>query len=56
MEKDFMEYIDIMDTLGVHQMILQGPPGISKTYNAKKIIAEGIIKLNKAEEFVDSKK
>lgn len=42
MKKDFMKYIDIMDTLGVHQMILQGPPGTSKTYNAKKIIAEGI--------------
>lgn len=54
MEKDFMKYIDIMDTLGVHQMILQGPPGTSKTYNAKKIIAEGIIKLNKVEKFVDS--
>lgn len=49
-----MEYIDIMDILGVHQMILQGPPGTSKTYNAKKIIAEGIIKLNKVEKFVDS--
>lgn len=54
MKKDFMEYIDIMNTLGVHQMILQGPPGTSKTYNAKKIIAEGIIKLNKVEKFVDS--
>ena len=52
MEKD---YIDIMNALEVHQMILQGPPGTSKTYNAKKIIAEGIIKLNKVEEFVDSK-
>lgn len=52
MEKD---YIDIMNELEVHQMILQGPPGTSKTYNAKKIIAEGIIKLNKVEEFVDSK-
>ena len=49
-----MKYIDIMNTLGVHQMILQGPPGTSKTYNAKKIIAEGIIKLNKVEKFVDS--
>lgn len=37
-----MEYIDIMNELEVHQMILQGPPGTSKTYNAKKIIAEGI--------------
>ena len=48
------EYIRIMDTLGVHQMILQGPPGTSKTYNAKKIIAEGIIKSNEVKEFVDS--
>lgn len=55
MKKDFKEYIDIMNALEVHQMILQGPPGTSKTYNAKKIIAEGIIKLNKVEEFVDSK-
>lgn len=54
MKKDFKEYIDIMNALEVHQMILQGPPGTSKTYNAKKIIAEGIIKLNKIEEFVDS--
>lgn len=54
MKKDFKEYIDIMNALEVHQMILQGPPGTSKTYNAKKIIAEGIIKLNKVEKFVDS--
>lgn len=46
MKKDFMEYIDIMDTLGVHQMILQGSPGTSKTYNAKEIIAEGIFVSN----------
>lgn len=43
MEKDFM---DIMNALEVHQMILQGPPGTSKTYNAKKIIAEGIFVSN----------
>lgn len=49
-----MEYIDIMNELEVHQMILQGPPGTSKTYNAKKIIAEGIIKTNEVKEFVDS--
>lgn len=49
------KYIRIMNTLGVHQMILQGPPGTSKTYNAKKIIAEGIIKLNKVEKFDISK-
>lgn len=52
MEKDF---IDIMNALEVHQMILQGPPGTSKTYNAKKIIAEGIIKLNKVKKFDISK-
>lgn len=45
-----MEYIDIMDILGVHQMILQGPPGTSKTYNAKKIIEEGISVLNNIKE------
>lgn len=43
MKKDF---IDIMNALEVHQMILQGPPGTSKTYNAKKIIAEGIFVSN----------
>lgn len=43
MEKDFM---DIMNALEVHQMILQGPPGTSKTYNAKEIIAEGIFVSN----------
>lgn len=31
MEKDYMEYINIMNALEVHQMILQGPPGTSKT-------------------------
>lgn len=53
-----MEYIRIMDTLGVHQMILQGPPGTSKTYNAKKIIAEGIFVSNlenKPKDFTGSK-
>lgn len=49
-----MEYIDIMNELEVHQMILQGPPGTSKTYNAKKIITKGIIKTNEVKEFVDS--
>lgn len=58
MEKDFKEYIDIMNALEVHQMILQGPPGTSKTYNAKKIIAEGIFVSNlenKPENFTGSK-
>lgn len=56
MEKDFMEYIRIMDTLGVHQMILQGPPGTSKTYNAKKIIEEGISVLNNIKEEIKEEK
>lgn len=56
MKKDFMEYIDIMDTLGVHQMILQGPPGTSKTYNAKKIIEEGISVLNNIKEEIKEEK
>lgn len=51
-----MEYIDIMDTLGVHQMILQGPPGTSKTYNAKKIIEEGISVLNNIKEEIKEEK
>lgn len=55
MKKDF---IDIMNALEVHQMILQGPPGTSKTYNAKKIIAEGIFVSNlenNPEDFTGSK-
>lgn len=56
MEKDFMKYIDIMDTLGVHQMILQGPPGTSKTYRAKKIIEEGISVLNNIKEEIKEEK
>ncbi len=58
MKKDFKEYIDIMNALEVHQMILQGPPGTSKTYNAKKIIAEGIFVSNlenNPEDFTGSK-
>lgn len=47
-----------MNALEVHQMILQGPPGTSKTYNAKKIIAEGIFVSNlenNPEDFTGSK-
>ncbi|TBL80846.1 AAA family ATPase [Paenibacillus thalictri] len=33
------DYIDIMDNMEVRQMILQGPPGTSKTYTAKDMIA-----------------
>lgn len=32
-------YLEIMDTMGIHQMILQGPPGTSKTYGAKSFIS-----------------
>lgn len=39
---DVKKYIEIMDCLGVKQMILQGPPGTSKTHSAKEIIAHGI--------------
>lgn len=34
----YEEYKDIMDTLGVRQMVLQGPPGTSKTYSAKAFL------------------
>ena len=37
-----VDYIGIMETLESRQMILQGPPGTSKTYGAKKIIAEAL--------------
>ncbi|MSS56228.1 AAA domain-containing protein [Holdemanella biformis] len=33
-------YQAIMDATGIHQIILQGPPGTSKTYGAKKFLAE----------------
>ena len=35
-------YIDIMKALDTKQMILQGPPGTSKTYMAKKIVAQAL--------------
>lgn len=38
-------YYDIMNSLNIRQMILQGPPGTSKTYGAKKFIAERISEL-----------
>lgn len=34
-----LEYFKIMEALKTKQMILQGPPGTSKTYMAKKIVA-----------------
>ena len=36
------DYKKIMDELRIHQMILQGPPGTSKTYGAKEFIANQI--------------
>jgi 5-methylcytosine-specific restriction endonuclease McrBC GTP-binding regulatory subunit McrB len=35
-------YMEIMEMLGVRQMILYGPPGTSKTYTAKEIISRNI--------------
>lgn len=38
MDSNVEKYVQIMDSLGVQQMVLQGPPGTSKTYSAKEII------------------
>ncbi len=34
----YKEYKDAMELLGIKQMILQGPPGTSKTYSAKEFM------------------
>jgi len=34
----YKEYKNAMDLLGIKQMILQGPPGTSKTYSAKEFL------------------
>lgn len=36
--KKYEEYARAMDTLGIHQMIMQGPPGTSKTYSAREYL------------------
>ena len=35
---DTSDYQSIMDSLGIHQMIFQGPPGTSKTFGCKKFV------------------
>lgn len=37
---DLNEYQRIMDNIGVRQMIFQGPPGTSKTFDSKKFVLE----------------
>ncbi len=37
-ENVYQEYRDAMELLGIKQMILQGPPGTSKTYSAKEFL------------------
>lgn len=36
--KKYEEYSKAMETLGIHQMIMQGPPGTSKTYSAREYL------------------
>ena len=36
--KKYEEYAKAMETLGIHQMIMQGPPGTSKTYSAREFL------------------
>lgn len=36
--KKYEEYSRGMETLGIHQMIMQGPPGTSKTYSAREYL------------------
>lgn len=37
---DLNNYQHIMENIGVHQMIFQGPPGTSKTFESKKFVLE----------------
>lgn len=44
-DNKFKEYMETMNSLQINQMILQGPPGTSKTYTAKellKYVAKGL--------------
>ena len=47
-----VDYFKIMEALDINQMILQGPPGTSKTHTAKEIVKE-IVK-NKIDETLNS--
>ena len=40
--KNLEQYIGVMDRLNVRQMILQGPPGTSKTFSAKELILSSL--------------
>lgn len=35
---DLKDYQKIMENIGVHQMVFQGPPGTSKTFESKKFV------------------
>jgi len=35
---DLKEYQKVMENIGVHQMIFQGPPGTSKTFESKRFV------------------
>lgn len=37
-EKRYEEYSKAMETLGIRQMIMQGPPGTSKTFSAREFL------------------
>jgi len=40
-------YQSVMNSTGIHQMILQGPPGTSKTYGVKEFLAMQVGLINK---------
>ena len=42
--KRYEEYSRAMETLGIHQMIMQGPPGTSKTYSAREYLNMKLVK------------
>lgn len=47
--KRYEEYSRAMETLGIHQMIMQGPPGTSKTYSAREYLKYEACKVNGSE-------